>query len=162
MPRNRQQVRDAAQEGLDRLLARTDASPELALGDAYLGRRVADVLTHLHGWHLLFLDWVEAIRAGQTAAFPAEGYSWQDLESLNESLHERFKGLDYAAARKAFVASHADAVAALDTLDDDLLTSNDSIEWLGNEALGDVAHECLGGHYDWAQGVLDAAGAPSA
>lgn len=153
---------DAAAEGLDSLLARTDASPDFALGDAYLGRRVADVLTHLHGWHLMFLDWVEAIRTGQTTAYPADGYTWRDLASLNDSLYDRFKDLDYAAARAAFVASHDDAVAALGTLDDELLTSTDEVEWLGNEAFADVAHECLGGHYDWAQGVLDAAGVPAA
>jgi hypothetical protein len=38
------------------------------------------------------------------------------------------------------------------------LTSQDSHEWLGDESLGDVAHECLGAHYAWALGILEAAG----
>ncbi len=160
MPRTRAQILEAAERGAAHLLSRTDADPALELGDAYLGRRVADVLTHLHGWHGLFEGWVAAMRNDESPAFPAEGYTWSTLADLNDSIYERFKELDYAAAREAFVGSHTAVVALVGTLEDELLIATDALDWLGNEALGDVAHECLGGHYEWAEGILDAAGAP--
>ncbi|WNM28234.1 ClbS/DfsB family four-helix bundle protein [Demequina capsici] len=162
MPRTRQQVIDAAADGLENLLARTDTHPDHELGAAYLDRRVADVLAHLHAWHLLFLGWVEAIHNGETPGFPADGYTWQDLTSLNDALYERHRSMPYMEIRAALLESHVDALEAFASLDDELISSTDSIEWLGNEAFADVAHESLGGHYDWAQGVLDAAHMPPA
>ncbi len=98
----------------------------------------------------------------QTPAFPAVGYTWRDLASLNDLLYNQRKDLTYAQIRDKLLDSHGKVLASLELVDDDVLTATDAIEWLGNESLADVAHENLGGHYEWAHGVLDAAHMPSA
>ncbi len=151
-----------AEEELARLLGRTDAHREARLGDAYHGRRVADLLTHLHAWHVLFEGWIVQHRSGAVPAFPAEGYSWDTLDDLNDVLYRAHRHRTYDEARELVEESHHRAIGIVRELDDDLLTSVGTLTWLGTESLGEVAHECLGGHYRWAQGVLDRAGVPAA
>ncbi len=151
----------SADEGLARLLARTDAHRDADLGAVYRDRRVADVLTHLHAWHLLLEGWLLDDAAGRTPAYPADGYTWATLGDLNDALAAAHRHLSYEEARAAVVASQARVVALVATLDDAVLTSPDAFAWLGGDRLASVAHECLGGHCTWAQGLLDRAGVPA-
>lgn len=152
------QIIEAADAGLARLLAVTDSHPAAYLGDAYLRRATSDVLSHLHAWHTLFEGWMEADRAGQSVAYPAEGYTWLDLDALNETLYTFHAGRDYDSVRAALVASHDRVCAIVSATPEAELTATDAKDWLGDESLGGVAHECLGSHYEWALGILEAAG----
>ena len=49
-------------------------------------------------------------------------------------------------------------LALLDTFTQEELTDPQRFPWLGGQALGDVANECLGAHYEWALRVFDTAG----
>lgn len=158
MPRGHVHIVEAANEGLASLLAITDAHPDEDLGDVYLGRTTADMLSHLHAWHTLFEGWIEADRSDQTVAFPAEGYTWRDLDALNETLYAFHAGRPYDAVRTALVDSHERVCAIVESIPDAELNATETKRWLGGESLGDVAHECLGGHYEWALEVLEAAG----
>lgn len=154
------QIIAAADAGLKAVLARTDTHAGLSLGDAYLGRSTTDVLAHLHAWHGLCEGWIEAARAGGPVDYPARGYSWNELESLNESLYLAHAGRSYDAVRDALLESHGLLVALVRATPDPELADPGAHPWLGGESLGMVAHECLGAHYDWALGILDAAGVP--
>ena len=158
MPLGHVQIIDAASAGLTRLLAVTDSHPAASLGGAYLGRTTSDVLSHVHAWHTLFEGWIEADRAGEPVAYPAEGFTWRDLDALNEALYSFHAGRAYDVARAAIVASHDRVCAIVAATPEVELTTPESKDWLGNEPLGSVAHECLGAHYEWALGVLEAAG----
>ena len=85
-------IASAATARLATLLAVTDAHPGEGLGDAYLGRTTTDVLAHLHAWHTLFEGWIAAHSEGDTVAYPAEGYSWTELDALNEALFKAHAG----------------------------------------------------------------------
>ncbi len=161
MPRGHVHIIEAANAGLAKLLAITDAYPDQDLGDAYLGRRTTDVLSHLHAWHMLFEGWIEADRSDQTVAFPAEGYTWRDLDALNETLYTFHAGRSYDDVRLALVDSHDRVCDMVASIPDAELSATETMPWLGGESLGDVAHECLGGHYEWAMEVLEAAGLKS-
>lgn len=157
-PLRHTQIIDAGNAGLAQVLAITDAHPAAWLGDAWLRRTTTDLLSHLHAWHLLFEGWVEADRAGEMVAYPAEGYTWRDLDALNEFLYSFHRNREYAAARALLTGSHERVCGLVLTIPEADLTMPQSQDWLGDEALGDVAHECLGAHYEWALGILAAAG----
>ena len=144
--------------GLERLLAVADAHPDASLGDAYLQRRTTDLLAHLHAWHTLFEGWWEADRRGDDIAYPAEGYTWRDLDALNEALYTAQRGRDYAAVRAELVASHARVCALVADIPPSELSAPETRTWLGEEPLGAVAHGNLGEHYQWALEVLASAG----
>ena len=153
-----EQIASSATDGLAKLLAVTDAHPDEGLGDAYLGRSTTDVLAHLHAWHTLFEGWVEAHAAGEQVAYPAEGYTWNELDALNESLYKAHAGRSYEAVKDALVESHATMMSLVAQIPESELVEVSRHDWLGDEALGDIAHECLGAHYEWALGILEAAG----
>ena len=153
-----EQIASAAAEGLAKLLAVTDAHPGEGLGDAYLGRTTTDVLAHVHSWHTLFEGWIAAHQEGESVAYPAEGYSWKELDSLNESLYNAHAGRSYASVKDALLESHQLVLALVAQIPESELVEVSRYEWLGDEALGAIAHECLGAHYEWALGILEAAG----
>lgn len=147
----------AADDGLARVLAIADAFPATPLGPAYLDRTTTDVLGHLHGWHLLFAGWLGEAATGEDVHYPAEGFTWRDLDALNERLYEDHREMPYQAMRAALVDSHARVLGLIGELSDHELTDPQVHPWLGKEPLGEVAHEVLGGHYDWAMDIFAAA-----
>lgn len=117
-------------------------------------RDAVDVLNHLHAWHMLLLGWLDADAAGRAPAYPAEGYTWRDLDRLNRDLRDRYRGDgDLATSRERVRASHRSVLARIDALDDAAIFS-DGRPWLGGATLAEPVHECLGGHYAWALGAL--------
>ncbi|MFV0632749.1 ClbS/DfsB family four-helix bundle protein [Demequina sp.] len=142
------------------LLHHTDALPDHAVTAEFRGDRVADVLSHLHGWHVLFLGWVDADAAGDSPAFPSPDYGWDRLEDLNVSLLTQHAHRPYGEVRDLLVRSHSQMIEAIRELSDERLFDADARAWLGGESLGMVAHECLGNHYRWGQTVLAECAAP--
>lgn len=144
-----------ADAALDALLARADADPDAKPHGAYARKRVADVLLHLHAWHIVFEGWMAQHLSGAIPAIPAEGYEWSDIDALNEALYLSYRDRSYTAARALVLGSHRAMCELVLTLSDEELNRAGHFPWLGEMALGDVAHECLAGHYAWAQEILD-------
>lgn len=145
---------------LTTLIARADASRDTELGVAYHDRRVADVLAHLHAWHVVFDGWVAQDRSGAVPAFPAEGFTWKDLDALNDAFYRAHRARPYEALRAMLLASHRSMLSLLDTFTEEELDAPDGFAWLGGQPLGDVANECLAAHYQWGLRTFDAAGLP--
>jgi len=146
-----------ADDRLAALLAISDAHADGTLGDAWKGRRVADALAHLHAWHGLFLGWLEESRAGEIPAYPAHGYTWDQLIALNDDLYDKHRDASYSALRGALVASHGASVASMCECSEAELTEVGAFAWLPNTTMAIIANECLAAHYDWAIDVLDRA-----
>ncbi len=151
-------IASAARDRLAALLAVADAHPGESLGDAYLGRTTTDVLAHLHGWQALFEGWIAAHSAGEPVAYPAAGFTWKQLDALNEALYKAHAGRTYEAMRAALVGSHDTVMSIVAAIPESELVERSRHAWLGEESLADIAHECLGAHYEWALGTLEAAG----
>ena len=139
-----------AQERLDELVALIVANrlEEASLGDAYLGRTGADVLAHLHGWHLLFAGWCREDGRGGEVMLPAPGYTWDNLRSLNDEIYERYRDLPWARVLEVTRGSHATMIDLLRTFPDGALADPTRYPWASGPLL-DLADECLGKHYDW-------------
>ena len=159
MPSERaRQLAARADERLAVVLERADAARDSYLGDAYKNRRVADALAHLHAWHVVFDGWVAQERAGSAPSYPAEGYSWDDIDALNDAFYQAHRERPYEAVRGMLLTSHQAMLLLLGSFSEEELDSPDAHEWLDGQALGDVADECLGAHYEWALKVFDGAG----
>jgi hypothetical protein len=121
---------------------------EASLGDAYLDRRGADVLAHLHGWHGLFAAWCRDDGRGRVPTLPAPGYTWEDLRALNDEIYDRYRAMPWGRVLGITRASHFAVIELLSTYPEGSLTDPDRYPW-ANGSLLDLADECLGKHYDW-------------
>jgi hypothetical protein len=135
---------------LDALVAMIVANglEEASLGDAYLGRRGADVLAHLHGWHGLFAGWCREDGRGEEPALPSATHTWDDLRALNDQIYERYRAMPWARILEVTRESHATMIELLRTFPVDALADPARYSW-ANGPLIDLADECLGKHYDW-------------
>lgn len=117
-------------------------------------RDATDVVNHLHAWHVLLMQWLDTDAAGGTPPFPAEGYTWGELDALNRMLRDHYRGDgSLPAARDRLRTSHRDALVGVGRLSDaDLFETRR--EW-AHGTLAEPVHECLGGHYEWALDALE-------
>ncbi len=97
---------------LDRLvsLITSNGLEEASLGEAYLDRRGADVLGHLHGWHGLFVGWCRDDGRGHVPSLPAPGFTWQDLRALNDTIYERYRTMPWGRVLSVTRASHIEMI----------------------------------------------------
>lgn len=117
-------------------------------------RDATDVVNHLHAWHVLLIGWLDADAAGRKPGFPAEGYTWAQLDALNRALRDRYREDGVLAdARERLRGSHRAALARVEAVSDaDLF--EEPRDW-AHGTLAEPVHECLGGHYEWALGALE-------
>lgn len=160
VPTNRVQLEAAAVRGFHRFDEAIERIPKAErtapFPRAGRDRDILDLIDHLHAWHQLLLGWLDAEREGRPVAYPAEGYTWAQLDELNAALRERYRGPALAEARERLRESHITVLARVDALSDEELFDPAAHEWLGGP-LAEPVHECLGGHYAWALETLDAA-----
>jgi hypothetical protein len=129
---------------------------EASFGDAYIGRRGADVLSHLHGWHVLFVGWCDAHRAGSQVHFPAEGYTWDTLRALNDSIYAEHRDRGYDEIKAMTIDSRAALFAAVRRFSEAEVLEPEAFPWAGGPLI-DLADECSAEHDSWALGRIRAA-----
>ena len=67
---------------------RADASRDAELATPITIGGWPTSLAHLHAWHIVFEGWVAQERAGAVPAYPAEGYAWDDIDTLNDLFYQ--------------------------------------------------------------------------
>lgn len=72
----------------DELAAPFDFSADKGRKEAHWSRdkNLRDVLSHLHEWHRLLLDWVGANEVGEKRPFLPEPYTWRTYGDMNVAL----------------------------------------------------------------------------
>ncbi|MEX1295413.1 MAG: ClbS/DfsB family four-helix bundle protein [Candidatus Limnocylindrales bacterium] len=111
---------------------------------------VKDMLAHLDAWHRLFLEWERIGRAGEVAAMPATGYTWQTTPDLNMEIHERRAGDRWDVVVADLRESHALVRDVIASYPEDELFVKKRFRWTGSTSVGSYAVSATTSHYDWA------------
>jgi len=145
-----------SEQRLHRLLEFVDelGAEDAELGALYKGRTTADVLAHLHAWHVVLEGWCRIGAAGGSPAMPADGYTWEDLEAFNDALYDDFAGNPYAEVRDLLLDTHGTCVDLLETHSDEQLFSPARYPWTHGQPLARLFDACMAEHYDWAITLL--------
>lgn len=113
---------DLSQNEFSKLEALLDTiPPELAAKKCVDQTSIKDVIAHRAYWIRLFMGWYADGQAGKDVSFPADGYTWNQLNDFNERIRASQGHLSWAAARALLRASHAVLIDFLGRLDDDAL-----------------------------------------
>ena len=151
-------ARNAAE--MDALLAFIDALPPEAFDKKFAGdshyETVADVLAHLHAWHLARESWSVIAAQGGIPEVPAEGYTWRDLDALNVKLRDEWRSTPIDELRGRLVDSHERLQDAVSAYDDDALADPTLFPWMHGLPFGRYCLMSGGEHYLWARELIEA------
>ena len=119
------QILVAMEEGrlaFDRLLNRFDPQD---MSEAVLenGWTVANVVGHIVLWYQLLLSWLTTAALGENPILPAPGYTWDDIDRLNEDGLKAQEGLPINSLLAEYRASLTMIYRHLEQFDDETLNS---------------------------------------
>ena len=110
-------------------------------------KTIADVLCHLHEWHLMRKNWYEE---GMTGKKPELSYSFKTLSIINHKIWEKYKGTELKKAITMIKKSHKDIMVLIEKHIDDELFSKKKYEFTGSTTLGAYFWYNTADHYNWA------------
>ncbi len=111
---------------------------------------VRDILVHLHEWHKLLLNWVEANRQGRAQPFLPPPYTWKTYADMNVAFFNKHQATPFAEAKKLYFATHEKVMALIESFDDETLFTKAYFNWTGTTSLGSYCISSTSAHYDWA------------
>ncbi|MEM1322999.1 MAG: ClbS/DfsB family four-helix bundle protein [Bacteroidota bacterium] len=152
-PKSKPELLAASKGNRDKLLALIQSYSEeqrhAEFPEGTLNRNIRDVMTHLHEWHLMMLDWYKIGMSGKKPAMPAEGYTWKTLPALNRKIWQDYQGHSLEEAIKLFEASHRKAHKLIEKHSEEDLFTKKKYKWTGSTSLGAYLISNTSSHYDW-------------
>jgi hypothetical protein len=107
----------------------------------------ADILMHLHEWHLMRKNWYDEGMAGKK---PSLSYSLQQLAIINKSIWEKHQGTELKKAIELFKESHKEIIALINHHTDEELFTKKKYFFTGSTTLGAYLFYNTADHYQWA------------
>ena len=155
-PTNKKDLLELAEINLNSLLDFIDGLPDKIKNGIYKNdelndrdKTIADVICHLHEWHLMFLRWYTDGMAGKKPEILAPGYTMKDIVALNHVIYEKYKGTELKKAITMFKKSYKDVIAVVEKHNDDELFTKQKYKWTGTTSLGSYLISATSSHYDW-------------
>ncbi|WP_037588646.1 ClbS/DfsB family four-helix bundle protein [Stenoxybacter acetivorans] len=113
-------------------------------------KNIRDVLIHLHEWHKLLLNWVNANQHSMNQPFLPEPYNWKNYGEMNIAFWAKHQSTPYAQAREMLKDSHQAVLALIGDFSDKELFEKKHFSWTGTTSLGSYCISATSSHYDWA------------
>jgi hypothetical protein len=153
-PANKKELLEQSEPNFNKLLELIDGLPDEIRNGTYKNgelndrdKTIADVICHLHEWHLMRENWY---KEGMSGKKPALSYSLQTLPVLNRGIWEKHKGTELKKAVTMFRKSHKTIMALIEKHTDDELFTKKKYQWTGTTSLGAYFVYNTSSHYSWA------------
>lgn len=117
-----------------RTLSLMSSEQMLQPGASYGEWSVKDVVAHLAAWQNRFLGWFAASQRGETPELPAPGYTWEDLNRLNEQTRLADKDRPLDKVLSDFHASYEQIVEVVEAHSEEDLFDPDLYEWTSEQS----------------------------
>ena len=138
-PKSKNELLELSQKNYEKLLDLIDSysSEELKkeFPEGKLNRNISDVLTHLHQWHLMFLEWYKVGMKGDKPEMPAPGYTWKTLPELNKKIQKDYQNTDLKQALKLLSKSYTQVRKLIEKHTNDELFTKKLYKWTGSTSL---------------------------
>ncbi len=110
------------------------------------GWTAAEHLAHVVAWQRRLLTWFDDDRLGRPVVRPEPGWTFDEIDAMNEHYYQASRGIAVADARAAFDIAHAEIEALVRGLSDEDLNDPARFPWLGYPAANNIAGNSFG-HY---------------
>lgn len=153
-PSNKKELLTASQLNYQTLLDLIDSKSKEELNKEFpkgtLNRNVRDIVTHLHHWHLLFLDWYQLGMNGEKPDMPSKGYTWQTLPALNKVVWEKYQKTSLKQGLKLLDQTHMKVQDIIKKHSTKELFEKKKYAWTGSTSMGVYIISNSVSHYNWA------------
>ena len=139
---------------LDYIGSLSEKEQQSAFPKEYLNRTIRDVITHLHHWHLMFLEWYKVGMNGEKPDMPAKGYTWKTLPDLNREIWKKYQDVHLAEAKELLQTSFDSVQKIIEKHSDEELFTKKKYKWTGSTSLGSYLISITSSHYDWAYKLI--------
>ena len=157
-PKNKCELQDLSQKNYQRLLDLVESfsNEELTLEfpENFMNKNPRDVLSHLHQWHLMMLDWYKVGMSGNKPKMPAEGYTWKTTKELNYKIWQDYQNISLAQAKSLLAESHQKIQSLIEKHSDEELFTKKYYHWTGSTSLAAYLIGSSSSHYDWAYKLI--------
>jgi len=148
-----------SEESFSKLLDLIETFPEDSKNKIYTkdelndrDRTFADVICHLHEWHLMRKNWYEEGISGKK---PSLSYSLKTLPFINKSIWEKYKGTELKKAITLFKKSHKDIMVLINKHSDEELFTKNKYKFTGSTTLGAYFYYNTADHYNWGYKTIE-------
>jgi len=117
--------------------------------EGMLNRNIRDILTHLHEWHLMMLEWHKIGMTGEKPDMPAKGYTWKTLPDLNKKIWENYQNTTLETAKELLEDSFQKVQQLITKHTNEELFEKKRYKWTGTTSLGEYLISNSSSHYDW-------------
>jgi hypothetical protein len=153
-PKSKVELLQKSKEEFNQLMEFTGQLPKeersLEFPKGTLNRNIRDVLTHLHQWHLMLLEWYNIGMSGKQPDMPAPGFTWKETPQLNKAIREKYKTTLWDEAIRLLKESHMRVLRIIESHSDTELFEKKYYPWTGSTSLGAYLISSTSSHYEWA------------
>jgi len=153
-PKSKKELLDLSQKNFKTLMVLvnsfSDDEVEKEFSSGTLNRNVRDVLSHLHHWHLMLLDWYDVGMKGEKPIMPAKGYTWKTLPDLNRKIWLEYQNTDIQTVKKILDKSYKRVQSLIKNHTNKELFEKKRYKCTGSTSLGAYLVSNTSSHYDWA------------
>ena len=157
-PVNKEELVVFSELSFNELLSFIDGLPENAKNKVYKNnelndrdKTIADVICHLHEWHLMRMTWYEQ---GMSGIKPELSYSFKTLLLINHRIYDKYEGTELGKALTLFKKSHKKVMTLIEKHTDEELFTKKKYEFTGSTSLGAYFFYNTVDHYNWALKTL--------
>lgn len=153
-PKSKQELLDQSQGQYERLIQFIDALPKSDKNKTFskdsLNKNIRDIVTHLHHWHLLMINWYTDGMNDIKPNMPAKGYTWKTLPDLNKEVWKKYQKTSLTKGLKLLDGSYNNVQAIIKKHSDADLFEKKKYAWTGSTSLGAYLIMNSVSHYNWA------------
>ncbi len=119
-----------------------------------LNRNIRDVLSHIHHWNIMFLEWYKIGMSGEKPMMPAEGYSWKELPELNKIIWKKYQKHSLIKSNKLLHQSFEEIIQIVHKHSDEELFTKKKYAWTGSTSLGAYITSAIYSHNIWGYKII--------
>jgi hypothetical protein len=98
-------------------------------------RSIKDILAHIADWELRCASWIETGLRGETPARPETGYTWDDIDGLNERTFIENQNRPLPEVLAISHQAYQQLLAQVRSLSEEDITNPNRFPWTENEPL---------------------------
>ncbi|ATL47201.1 hypothetical protein COR50_08395 [Chitinophaga caeni] len=155
-PTNKEELIKLSRDNFNKLfdLINNMADENIEFPKGTMNRNIRDILSHIHHWHLMMVNWYNVGMKGEKPEMPAKGYTWKDTPELNKKIWEDYQRVTLKEAKHLLNKSYIDVQNIIEKHTNEELFEKKRYKWTGTTSLGSYLISATSSHYDWAIKII--------